>query len=74
MRNEPLDCRVYAYAALCSFGRVHWGNAVSRQQKAKERAAKPAESEVQQETAPKPQQSTPRRAMPRPNFVTGWRR
>jgi len=23
-RNEPLDCRVYAYAALCSFGTIRW--------------------------------------------------
>jgi phage terminase large subunit GpA-like protein len=24
LRNEPLDCRVYAYAAMCSFGTIHW--------------------------------------------------
>lgn len=24
VRNEPLDCRVYAFAALCSFARIDW--------------------------------------------------
>jgi phage terminase large subunit GpA-like protein len=77
MRNEPLDCRVYAYAALCSFGRVHWGSVAARQKK-REEAAKPQEQAPNGEKTQQPalnQQPLARRfAVPRRrNFVTGWR-
>ena len=48
VRNEPLDCRVYAYAALCSLN-VQWRRLAVRRQKA---AAEP------QETAAEPQLPT----------------
>lgn len=79
VRNEPLDCRVYAYAALCSFGRVNWGGLSTRQQKSRENVAKAAEdAAVKQEEVPNPQVPAPSRrpvqVMRTPNFVTSWRK
>lgn len=74
-RNEPLDCRVYAYAALCSFGRVLWASVAAKQQKAKAKQEAAQVSAPAQETPPKPQQMPVERRFtaPRRNFVTGWR-
>jgi phage terminase large subunit GpA-like protein len=77
MRNEPLDCRVYAYAALCSFGRIRWPGLLER--RLKESAAKKTETVAKpQESVAKPQEPPPmRRAyapMRRGNWVNGWRR
>jgi len=68
-RNEPLDCRVYAYAALCSFGTIRWN-----------RLKKPEHQELDVPVAaePLPPEMVPpaRRASilpPRRGFVTNWR-
>jgi len=29
-KNEPLDCRVYAFAAMCSFGTIQWSQIAER--------------------------------------------
>lgn len=50
VRNEPLDCRVYAYAALCSLN-VNWTQ-VARSKARKDVAA-------EQQPAPAPQQEAP---------------
>lgn len=77
MRNEPLDCRVYAYAALCSFGRISWPGWAAKQEKARKlreeqkAAATPQEqSQIPQKQA---QNSKPQTILRRPNFITGWR-
>jgi phage terminase large subunit GpA-like protein len=74
LRNEPLDCRVYAYAALCSFGRVGWAHLVAnRESQRKEQQKAP---EVQQPSQ-KPQQPAPQRLVSAPmrsNWLTNWRR
>jgi phage terminase large subunit GpA-like protein len=82
MRNEPLDCRVYAYAALCSFGRVNWSAIAKRKQKTAE--AKREAAEAVPEAAPLPQDHPARGAAPQrrggggsqggTNWVSGWRR
>lgn len=75
-RNEPLDCRVYAYAALCSFGTVRWERL---------KRPKPVEVEEKREEAfaplipPDPPAPTPQKAASgRPfhlggGFVNRWR-
>lgn len=63
-RNEPLDCRVYAYAALCSLS-VNWALAKVRHQK---RVEKQKEAEVQQEPTPPVRETPPveqKKALPR---------
>jgi phage terminase large subunit GpA-like protein len=67
LRNEPLDCRVYAYAALCSFGTIRW-----------ERLRRPKPVEVVEEQVelvedvpvviPPPVRRGPRRG----SFVKSW--
>jgi len=67
-RNEPLDCRVYAYAALCSM-QVNW----SRVQPRKVDAASPAPAPSA--TPPKgPTPRTPWHVPPprRTNWVKNW--
>jgi phage terminase large subunit GpA-like protein len=50
VRNEALDCRVYAYAALQSLN-VRWGHLLAAQQKRppKPNATPPAEAEIEQD-------------------------
>lgn len=68
VRNEPLDCRVYAYAALCSLN-VNWARAARRiEQKA---------APIVQEPAPLPQEiDEPRNPVKpfarRPQRTSGW--
>ncbi len=68
MPNEPLDCRVYAYAALCSFSIRNWA-ALERQKAAKAAEAapivdKPVETPLIQRQIARP---------PRRNWVTNYR-
>ncbi len=77
MRNEPLDCRAYAYAALCSFGRIHWKSILERELKKAEQKKAAEEQKVAEAVAKPQQQAMPRRQVAPirgPNFVTGWRR
>lgn len=72
LRNEPLDCRVYAYAALASFGQVNWKVLSERRRKEIE-AARPVAA-----ADPAPMQASAsawRRelARPRSNFITRWK-
>jgi len=50
VRNEPLDCRVYAYAALCSLN-VQWQRLSKR---VHDRRAKEAEPEAPAVESPPP--------------------
>ena len=69
-RNEPLDCRVYAYAALCSFGTIRW-----------DRLKKPKPVEVEEVKREEPvaplMPPPPTRPAPAPRmgggFVNRWR-
>lgn len=77
--NEPLDCRVYAYAALCSFGKVNW-KAVAKKRAPAIEAAREAEEIPQEPTpdvAPDPDpvnKPAPRRTRKRlSSWVSGWR-
>jgi len=45
-RNEPLDCRVYAFAALCSFGKLNWGRLAKKRAKQIEATQKEVVNEV----------------------------
>ena len=74
-RNEPLDCRVYAYAALCSFGRVSWKGVVAKREESRKAAEAKKTATVEQTPEVKPQRQAPKRAQFHgTNFVTGWRR
>jgi phage terminase large subunit GpA-like protein len=69
LRNEPLDCRVYAYAALCSFGTIRWERL---------KKAEPKVEEVQREEPVAPlMPPPPTRPAPAPRigggFVNRWR-
>jgi phage terminase large subunit GpA-like protein len=68
IRNEPLDCRVYAYAALCSIGAVNW-SALARQKKDRVPVEQPA---PQEERAPEPPAVQPARRVRRGSFVRSW--
>lgn len=71
LRNEPLDCRVYAYAALCSLGRINWQALASRRERARaaaQAAQEPAPQGIQQPV--KLQPKMPR--MPGRNWVKSW--
>ena len=63
-RNEPLDCRVYAYAALCSMS-INWAKV-----KAAPKHEPEAQADVKADIKPKaPQWLPPRRS----GFVGGWK-
>lgn len=72
VRNEPLDCRVYAYAALCSAGAISWALLAKRKAesdatpKREAEHAKPVEVEAPAQVRP---WAAPRR---RSGFVRGW--
>lgn len=69
VRNEPLDCRVYAYCALIALNVRNW----AALERAKE-AAKPA-AEAPPDSPPSPApQPVPRQPIrpPRPGFVKRW--
>jgi len=73
MANEPLDCRVYAYAALCSLGRVNWA-ALARRKDAEGRRkleAPAAQDGAVEDPMPAPQK---RRRAPGParNWTKDW--
>lgn len=72
-RNEPLDCRVYAYAAMLSLG-VNWNRLIAARLA---EATKKQDQSENVETAPPipsaPFVSPDRPARVRGGFVTTWR-
>jgi len=76
--NEPLDCRVYAYAALCSLGKVNWKAIAKRK---RERAEAPPEEAIVEapeavevrEPLPNQRRPTPARQARRPGgWIRNW--
>ena len=69
VRNEPLDCRVYAYAALCSLN-VNWTRMAKRKPK-----ADPAPAPATATCAPPVQNRVPSRMRHarRQTWVTNWK-
>lgn len=84
-RNEPLDCRVYAFAALVmaspQFDKIALRLKRRTQTMKIEKPAKPAEPEPTAQDEPKPEpQTDPQRPKPKPSpkrrrssFVQSWR-
>jgi phage terminase large subunit GpA-like protein len=70
VRNEPLDCRVYAYCALISLNVRNWTSL----ERAKEAAKPAAEAPASSPTLPDPQPLSLRQPIrpPRPSFVKRW--
>jgi phage terminase large subunit GpA-like protein len=72
-RNEPLDCRVYAYAALASFGKLSWAHlarkrartaAAAAEERASAQPAEIAEPEAPSSDPPREPQQIERKATP----------
>lgn len=71
-RNEALDCRVYAYAALLLSGVTIHASIPKKKMPAPSPAAAPPEK--QQAPAPAATKAQTPRPQPRKSFVQGWRR
>lgn len=67
-RNEPLDCRVYAYAALCSLS-VNWARLRAKFERRSTEKVEEIPAKV--EETPK-SISQPRPKMPRQRWATNW--
>lgn len=73
-RNEALDLRVYAFAALASLGKIRWDKLAARrlEQAPKEEAGEGAATAENIPTEPPPPPPTRPTRSPRRNFVTSW--
>jgi phage terminase large subunit GpA-like protein len=68
--NEPLDCRVYAYAGLCSLNIRNWGALARKRADSRAKPAEPIQKPVEAPESAPIQRPIPRA---RRNWVTGFR-
>lgn len=72
-RNEALDLRVYAFAALASLGKIRWDKLAANRLAAVPAASKDIpEPAAAVPTEPPPDPRPPPRRTPRRNFATSW--